>query len=114
MTPTPGSDLTQEPFRWDQRLFSVVLRFGSTASVTPSVMPEPLTSAMCEVTGGRKNPFSLYFLYSYNYCLGKTHIVTNMKALLQVIEGLVQKLQPGVVVNFEPISFTNPANIIGT
>ena len=28
-TPMPGSELTGEPFRWDQRLFSVVLRFAN-------------------------------------------------------------------------------------
>lgn len=109
MTPTPGSELTQEPFRWDQRLFSVVLRFGAAAA-PPVPLPEPLTSAMCDVTGGIYFKDKLELLF--NVATGKTHIVTNMKSLLQATDGLVQRMQPGVVVNFEPISFTNQ-NIIG-
>ncbi|CAB1329145.1 unnamed protein product, partial [Coregonus sp. 'balchen'] len=37
-TPLPGSELTKEPFRWDQRLFSLVLRIPGHATVEP----EPL------------------------------------------------------------------------
>ena len=35
-----------------------------------------------------------------------------MKSLLQTVDGLVQRMQPGVVVNFEPISMNNQ-NVIG-
>lgn len=58
-TPLPGSELTKEPFRWDQRLFALVLRIAGNASVEPEpvggVPPDdsPITP-MCEVTGGRK------------------------------------------------------------
>lgn len=58
-TPLPGSELTKEPFRWDQRLFALVLRIPGNASVEPEpvggVPPDdsPITP-MCEVTGGRK------------------------------------------------------------
>lgn len=57
-TPLPGSELTKEPFRWDQRLFSLVLRIPGNASVEPEplggVPPDdsPITP-MCEVTGGK-------------------------------------------------------------
>ena len=57
-TPLPGSELTKEPFRWDQRLFALVLRIPGNASVEPEplggVPPDdsPITP-MCEVTGGR-------------------------------------------------------------
>uniref|UniRef100_A0A8D3E8J0 Integrator complex subunit 6 n=1 Tax=Scophthalmus maximus TaxID=52904 RepID=A0A8D3E8J0_SCOMX len=55
-TPLPGSELTKEPFRWDQRLFALVLRIAGNASVEPEplggVPPDdsPITP-MCEVTG---------------------------------------------------------------
>lgn len=87
-TPLPGSDLTKEPFRWDQRLFSLVLRISGHASPDPEPIggvpldPSPIT-AMCEVTGGR----------SYS--------VFSQRMLNQCLESLVQKIQSGVVINFE-------------
>ncbi|KAM9804631.1 integrator complex subunit 6 [Neosynchiropus ocellatus] len=87
-TPLPGSELTKEPFRWDQRLFSLVLRIPGNALVEPEplggVPPDesPITP-MCEVTGGR----------SYS--------VFSQRMLNQCLESLVQKIQSGVVINFE-------------
>lgn len=69
-----GSELTKEPFRWDQRLFSIVLAIPANASsinqITPSInsgtgnnpdaptnqfippaIDQPITP-MCDVTGG--------------------------------------------------------------
>ncbi|XP_038050601.1 integrator complex subunit 6-like isoform X2 [Patiria miniata] len=87
----PGSELTKEPFRWDQRLFSLVLRIPGTAPLDNdrsgsmvSVDGSPI-NAMCEVTGGR------------------SYAVTSMKTLNQCLESLVQKVQNGVVVNFEKV-----------
>ena len=53
----PGTELTKEPFRWDQRIFSLVLRLsGSVPPETPfTFIPNAEThpiDAMCEVTGG--------------------------------------------------------------
>lgn len=65
-TPLPGSELTKEPFRWDQRLFALVLRIPGNASVEPEplggVPPDdsPITP-MCEVTGGRQAVYKLVF-----------------------------------------------------
>ncbi|XP_061923345.1 integrator complex subunit 6 isoform X1 [Entelurus aequoreus] len=87
-TPLPGSELTKEPFRWDQRLFALVLRIPGHASVEPDPMggvpsdDSPITP-MCEVTGGR----------SYS--------VFSQRMLNQCLESLVQKIQSGVVINFE-------------
>ncbi|XP_072837486.2 integrator complex subunit 6-like isoform X1 [Pogona vitticeps] len=87
-SPLPGSELTKEPFRWDQRLFALVLRLPGA----PSVEPEQLGSVptddsaitqMCEVTGGR------------SYC------VRTQRMLNQCLESLAQKVQSGVVINFE-------------
>ncbi|KAH9514600.1 Integrator complex subunit 6 [Bulinus truncatus] len=85
----PGAELTKEPFRWDQRIFSLVMRLP--ASVPPDVSAFPFIPSaentaidvMCEVTGGRS-----YAVYS-------------QKMLNAAIESLVQKVQCGVVVNFE-------------
>lgn len=88
VTPLPGSELTKEPFRWDQRLFSLVLRIAGHATLEPEHVggvpsdPSPVT-AMCEVTGGR----------SYS--------VFSQRMLNQCLESLVQKIQSGVVIHFE-------------
>ncbi|XP_005100225.1 integrator complex subunit 6 [Aplysia californica] len=85
----PGTELTKEPFRWDQRIFSLVMRLP--ASVPPDISAFPFIPSaentaidvMCEVTGGRS-----YAVYS-------------QKMLNAAIESLVQKVQCGVVINFE-------------
>lgn len=55
----PGSELTKEPFRWDQRIFGLVLRLPgnvpvdmTTSTYIPSAESHPL-DAMCDVTGGK-------------------------------------------------------------
>ena len=60
MTPkTPGGELTKEPFRWDQRLFSLLLKFPGSphgfdkqSGVIADTANEYLITPMCEVTGG--------------------------------------------------------------
>lgn len=87
-SPLPGSELTKEPFRWDQRLFALVLRLPGLASTEPEQLgsvptDESAITQMCEVTGGR------------SYC------VRTQRMLNQCLESLVQKIQSGVVINFE-------------
>ncbi|XP_029423036.1 integrator complex subunit 6-like isoform X4 [Nannospalax galili] len=87
-SPLPGSELTKEPFRWDQRLFALVLRLPGVASSEPEQLgsvptDESAITQMCEVTGGR------------SYC------VRTQRMLNQCLESLVQKVQSGVVINFE-------------
>ena len=104
--PLPGSELTKEPFRWDQRLFSLVLRLPADATQEPEQLgsvPSDLSpiSLMCEVTGGR------------SYCV-RTH-----KTLLQCLDSLLQKVQSGVVLHFEKDnlidkdSTSRKSNIVG-
>ena len=60
MAGVPGAELTREPFRWDQRLYALVLRMaghppmsgsaGESGHVASDSSP---VDAMCEVTGGR-------------------------------------------------------------
>lgn len=56
-SPLPGSELTKEPFRWDQRLFALVLRLPGVSvpdSEQLGSVPtdESAITQMCEVTGG--------------------------------------------------------------
>lgn len=85
----PGSELTREPFRWDQRLYALVLRMAGTPphSQESGHVANDYSSidAMCEVTGGR------------------SYAVTSHRMLHQCIDSLVQKLQSGVVIHFEKI-----------
>ncbi|KAG5843630.1 hypothetical protein ANANG_G00152980 [Anguilla anguilla] len=88
-SPLPGSELTKEPFRWDQRLFALVLRLPGAAAAAESEQlgsvptDESAITQMCEVTGGR------------SYC------VRTQRMLNQCLESLVQKVLSGVVINFE-------------
>ncbi|XP_078288204.1 integrator complex subunit 6-like [Rhinoraja longicauda] len=87
-SPLPGSELTKEPFRWDQRLFALVLRLPGATSLEAEQLgsvpsDESAVTQMCEVTGGR------------SYC------VRTQRMLNQCLESLVQKVQSGVVINFE-------------
>ncbi|EFX73352.1 hypothetical protein DAPPUDRAFT_188894 [Daphnia pulex] len=86
----PGAELTREPFRWDQRLFSLVLRLTGT----PPLERDPMglvpsdgspIDTMCEVTGGR------------------SYAITSHRMLMQCVDSLVQKIQSGVVIYFEKI-----------
>lgn len=86
----PGSELTREPFRWDQRLFSLVLRLTGSPPIETSsnlglTLDHSPIGAMCNVTAGR----------SYS--------ITSHRSILQSIEALVQKVQSGVVIQFEKI-----------
>ena len=85
----PGSELTREPFRWDQRLYALVLRMAGTPPLSQETghVASDFSSidAMCEVTGGR------------------SYAVTSQRMLHQCIDSLVQKLQSGVVIHFEKI-----------
>ncbi|CAL8107237.1 unnamed protein product [Orchesella dallaii] len=84
---SPGHELTREPFRWDQRLFGLVLRMNGQPSGEreTGLVPSDLSpiDVMCEVTGGR------------SYC------ITTHRMLHQCIDSLVQKVQAGVVIHFE-------------
>ncbi|KAK6298655.1 hypothetical protein J4Q44_G00301650 [Coregonus suidteri] len=87
-SPLPGSELTKEPFRWDQRLFALVLRLPGAAVADSEQLgsvptDESAITQMCEVTGGR------------SYC------VQTQRMLNQCLESLVQKILSGVVIDFE-------------
>ncbi|XP_023653482.1 integrator complex subunit 6 [Paramormyrops kingsleyae] len=112
-SPLPGSELTKEPFRWDQRLFALVLRLSGAATPDSEQLGSVPTddsaiTQMCEVTGGR------------SYC------VKTQRMLNQCLESLVQKVLSGVVINFEktgpdppivgedgPLDPTRPAPSLG-
>lgn len=99
MTPVyPGSSLTVEPFRWDQKLFAIQMRMaGLTSGLTDEHNPDigitkaPTIAPMCEVTGG--SAFRVY----------------DSKQMQKVLETIALKVQhPGVVINFVPNSTTMP------
>ena len=55
----PGHELTKEPFRWDQRIFGLVMRIPGSVPIDlgcntfiPPAENHPV-DIMCEVTGGR-------------------------------------------------------------
>ncbi|XP_052801823.1 integrator complex subunit 6-like [Mya arenaria] len=87
----PGHELTKEPFRWDQRIFGLVMRIPGSVPIDlscntfiPPADNHPV-DIMCEVTGGR------------------SYAVYNQKMLNAAIDSLVSKVQNGVVIQFEKI-----------
>lgn len=84
--PIPGSELTREPFRWDQRLFSLVLRLAGTPAVErdSGLVPSDTSpiDAMCEVTGGGWI-FTCWlpFCLSFDLPRRRTGVVNNVKLL---------------------------------
>ncbi|RWS17476.1 integrator complex subunit 6-like protein [Dinothrombium tinctorium] len=95
----PGSELTKEPYRWDQRLFALVLRLTGTPPTDhlangPSGASVPCDisriDAICDMTGGR----------SYS--------VSSQRSLMQCLESVVQKIQGGVVIQFEKVGADPP------
>lgn len=83
-----GSELTEEPFRWDERMYALVLRVpGNQPESVPANAMIPSDRSpindMCEATGGR------------------SYTVSNHKMLNQCVESLVQKVQHGVVLRLE-------------
>lgn len=88
----PGSLFINEPFRWDQRVFSLTLKLPAHSDESDLNLKDPLT-AICDVTGGR------------NYT------VTSQKQLMECLFGMGTKVQhsSGVLVNFEKINEKNGA-----
>ena len=86
-----GSELTIEPFRWDQRFFSIILQFSNSGSqLSPTLQKATeLYGPMCDVTGGI------------------LQTAFNMKTLLQSMENIASRFQNGVVLNFELLSNNN-------
>ena len=101
MTNSPlGSELINEPFRWDQRFFvismnmcSIPCQEASQNTFIPYASNSPINS-MCEVTGGR------------------SYLISTQRMLYQCLESLVAKIQPGVVLNFEKFG-NDPPSIKG-
>jgi len=84
--PLPGHELTHEPFRWDCRVFSLVLKIPGSFDVNPGIPLQQSNhpvSVICDVTGGR------------------SYLVTNKTTLLQSFDQLNTKIQRGVVIKFE-------------
>eukprot|EP00117_Sycon_ciliatum_P008875 scpid58081/ scgid2083/ Integrator complex subunit 6; DBI-1; Protein DDX26; Protein deleted in cancer 1 len=92
-----GSDLTKEPFRWDQRLFTLMLRIpGRHPSLYERANQATFTeldlSLMSDATGG------------------KSYLVTSPKVLQQCLESIASKvIHTGVVLRFEKQAGSEPA-----
>lgn len=88
--PYLGSEMTMESFRWDQRLFTCVIRYpskGLRVNLTPPIIlpngGQPIES-VCASTGGRS-----YLLQSH-------------KLIGPMVEQIVQAIQlSGIIVRFE-------------
>lgn len=81
---TQGFELTREPFRWDQRVHTLVLRMPGAGLATAN-LAEPSSSHMSRATGGR------------------TFEAGSVKEMLSRVASMYP-IQPGCVVEFEPLS----------
>lgn len=90
----PGSPLITEPFRWDQRVYSLCLRLGGGDgdTVLSESQPDPLT-ALSEVTGG------------------SSYQVTCPNTMMDTLQSINSKLQTsdraGIIMNFEKLAEKN-------
>lgn len=86
----PGSNFIVEPFRWDQRVFSLTMKFsaGDDVENTKLANQPNYLAPLCDVTGGR------------------SHIVTSPKNILDTLHSIGTKIQTGtgVMINFEKMS----------
>lgn len=85
----PGSELVKEPFRWDQRLFTISLRMSGVHPIGPNSSDSPYRE-LCEATGG------------------KLFIANSKHALHQALESVNSKIHSGVVVSLEPLPCLRP------
>lgn len=89
-SPVLGSEMTREPFRWDQRLFSLVLRFSGTPACERDIGHVPSDNSpidsMCEVTGGKerkkknRTPSNSRALFLYS---NRTYFSLEIRSILQ-------------------------------
>ena len=89
-TCVPGHELTKEPFRWDQRIFGLVMKLPGSVPIDinsnmfiPSAENHPL-DAMCEVTGGE---------IIYTQCSSFLRVTTSIRGA-QWLSGRVLDLRP--------------------
>jgi hypothetical protein len=91
----PGQDLCRDLYRWDQRLFTFVLR----------VSPHPPTGNNQKPVAAANGGGVIATLGPLSEATGgKLHIIMSMKHLLSTIEGISQRVPAsGVIANFEPL-----------
>ncbi|KAF0743044.1 hypothetical protein Ae201684_002103 [Aphanomyces euteiches] len=81
-------DLTRQPFRWDQRLFTVAVQLSADSSVSSKAPPinPPFYSSLCEETGG------------------VVHLFNNGRVTKAAVEKevdiIIGRMKPGVLVRF--------------
>ncbi|OQR94812.1 integrator complex subunit [Thraustotheca clavata] len=80
-------DLTRQPFRWDQRLFTFAVQLSaeSLTSKAPAMNP-PYFSSLCEETGGTLHMF--------------TNGRVTKPMLEKEVESIIARMKPGVLVKF--------------
>lgn len=90
---SPVQDLCRDIYRWDQKLFTFVLRIsphppsGNMPKAPANTAASNTLGPLSEATGG------------------KLHVVLSMKHLLSTIEGIAQRVPAaGVTANFEPLA----------
>ncbi|XP_055352993.1 integrator complex subunit 6-like [Paramacrobiotus metropolitanus] len=90
----PGMELTKEPYRWDQRFFSVVFRIPGVRSddkLSPDDLPRDnsVLEGFSSMTGGR------------------SFLVDSVKAIDLVMLKIADSMQIGVMVRLEPLEEHN-------
>lgn len=87
----PGSELTKEPFRWDHRVFSIVIQFP--ASIPPDSADYP------QIPFADRTPIDTMCVAT----AGRSYAVFNKSMLNAALDSLCQKIQHGVVVQFDKL-----------
>ncbi|KAK9820221.1 hypothetical protein WJX72_007615 [[Myrmecia] bisecta] len=105
MGQTLGSELTVQPFRWDQRLYTAFMRMPAVmaAGVSASAHANSGAAAMTEVPGADHPIASMCEVTG-----GRCYTVGSLRALLQCMESLVQRAAPAAVASFDRMTPPGP------
>ncbi|KAG0585074.1 hypothetical protein KC19_3G255800 [Ceratodon purpureus] len=101
--PAVGSELAQQQFRWDQRVFATVLRIPSvSAAVLERSGPIPQNAPISGAPSALVMDTNISQFCEYTG--GKCFVATSWKVLMQHTEVTASRLPPCVIVSFEPMS----------
>lgn len=91
-----GSELYREPFRWDQRLHILLLKFG--------------TSSLNSANGARQHALSAMALATSGSC----QVATSMRSLIHILDGMLaeyaSRRHSTVAIDFEPLHQASSMN----
>ena len=116
----PASTYASTPYRWDQRLYSVVVRLplrerggvlqsASSMAVNATANAKDGATAAKSVKTAAQSALSLYLDSAAGQTGGKSTIATSFASLLSHVDGLSKRLYPNVLIHLTPETQPDPS-----